>query len=577
MRGIAGHGLLASAIAGRKVSVQFLPHDNASDDALAFSDGQAIILPSQAAVETLWLAIAAQALLIAAGSFDPRLLRALIGRCESAHRYAALEVLRASRLFEHRLPWAFSRHPAVQDARPLTGSAAASLAFATGAEVLPAAPVWFGTIRPLIALRRALSESGPAGLIREPQAGKLNRDETREIGDDEDSESGAILRLFQNPFSSGGALARMLNEILGAGTSRGQRSAADQAGGGAELPVGRIEHSLRRGARAVLAKPPVELPVLDLSAENEALAYAEWDVHTRSYRRHWAFVQEVEPWRPDGPQDLGDLLQAPAREWRRQLADLGLDHEMHGRQRDGTDLDTGALIDCAIDLRSGHSPPSLNVYRASRRTRRDLAVAIVLDISGSTGEQQQAGPSVFAQQLQLAYQLGDALDALGDKVTMLGFNSWGRKLVRMVRLKDHDERWSARVGERLSLLEPAGYTRIGAAIRHGTRLLVHGMRLPNRLLVLVTDGIAYDQDYEYRYAEGDARKALEEARALGTAFVCLSVGAGTDIAKLAEVFGAAQVLAVDEVEQAIPRIRAVFRQALAAVSRRQLTQHAPAQ
>jgi hypothetical protein len=52
--------------------------------------------------------------------------------------------------------------------------------------------------------------------------------------------------------------------------------------------------------------------------------------------------------------------------------------------------------------------------------------------------------------------------------------------------------------------------------------------------------------------------------------VCLSVGSGTDTEKLREVFGAANILAVDEVAQVTGAIRDVCRHALASVSKRRL-------
>jgi hypothetical protein len=50
--------------------------------------------------------------------------------------------------------------------------------------------------------------------------------------------------------------------------------------------------------------------------------------------------------------------------------------------------------------------------------------------------------------------------------------------------------------------------------------------------------------------------------------VCLSVGSGTDTDKLRDVFGAANILAVDEVAEVTARIRTVCRDALASVSKR---------
>jgi hypothetical protein len=96
-------------------------------------------------------------------------------------------------------------------------------------------------------------------------------------------------------------------------------------------------------------------------------------------------------------------------------------------------------------------------------------------------------------------------------------------------------------------------------------LLHDAMRLPNRLLALVTDGIAYDQDYQLSNAAADAKRALAEAGEAGTACVCLSVGGGTDSDKLQEAFGADNLLAVDEVGEVTARIRDVCRHALASV------------
>jgi nitric oxide reductase activation protein len=566
MQGVDLFSFLASAIAGRKMSV----HKSIKDDDLAFSDGQSIIVPPRFCEADLWLHVAAQAALVAAGSLAPDMLRQLVGRKLRVQRYVYLEVLRAGQVFASQLPWAFTARLAPK----LTDSAQASLTFAASEQPLPETPDFFGTIRPLMALSRAVREEGFSALTPKQQQGKMKKTDVKEFEEDEETETSFFLKLFQNPFSSGNPLSDMLNNLLGAGVSKGKQESKSE-GAGAEMPVGRVERSLRRGVNAVLANLPFDLPEIDHETERQALVYPEWDIFNKTYHRNWVFLEEVDAWRQDGMQDLQDVLKPASRAFRQQLANLGLDYEMHRRQSEGADLDEGALIDCAIDLRTGHTPASTNIYRTGRRTRRDLAVAIVLDISGSTGGYNEPGNSIFHKHLLLAYQLAATLTTLGDTVALFGFHSWGRKLVRAVSLKSYDEPWSLRVAARMAMLEPVGYTRTGAAIRHGARLLRTGVRLPNRLLILITDGIVYDQDYEHKYAESDARKALEEAKAAGTACVCLSVGSGTDTSKLKEVFGAANILAVDEVSQVTGRIREMCRKALAGVSRRQLRNSGP--
>jgi Mg-chelatase subunit ChlD len=557
---------LASAVAGRRVSV----HAATGSEALACSDGQSVILPPEAARDGRagWEDVVAQAALIGAGSLEPHLIRRLVGRKEAARRYGYLEVLRAAQLLSSRVPSAFLRLPGLTGPETPTRSAADSLEWALSRRPLPESPAYFGSVRPLMTLRKAVSAEGLAALTKRQARGEFEQARLPEFDDDDETEDSKILKLFQNPLMGNNPLADMLNKILGAGTSRGNREQNPNEGGGAEAPVGRVERTLRRGAHAVLAKVPVEMPEIDTQAESGAFAYPEWDVHARKYKPSWALVEEVDAWRPDGARDLDSVLRPAPLELKRQLGKLGLDHEMHRRQNEGTELDVGRLLDTAVSIAAGHSPATLDVYRASRRTRRDLAVAIALDISGSTGEKDGGAPTVFDQQLQVAYQLARTLSELGDTVALFGFHSWGRNLVRAVRLKGPEERWSAHVSERFAQLEPVGYTRTGAAIRHGTRMLHTAMRLPNRLLVLISDGIAYDQDYESTYAEGDARKALEEARASGTAVVCLCIGGSQDATKLHAVFGAANLLMVDEPDQVTTRIRHVCRQALASVSQR---------
>jgi nitric oxide reductase NorD protein len=557
------YGFLAAAIADRRVSLR-----RATLSELAYSDGHAIFLPSgdQAFGDDLWRTVAAQAALIGAGSLQPFLLRRLVGRPLIAQRYLYLEMLRAAQVLRDRLPWSFTARLEPLG-RAHTDSAQSSFDLATTQKELPPPPAYFGRILPLFALRAAVTENGLAALTRRKELGCRIAAEVPEF--DDERESSTPRRMFQNPFASDSPLTDLLNAVFGAGVSKQNHDTAAGESGGAELPIGRIERIFKSGVNAVLSMLPIAVPDLELAA-NPAFSYPEWDSQAQVYRRGWVSVEQTEAWREDGPQELGRTLGPAPMRLRRQLSGLGVDQETHRRQNEGSDLDLGALIDRAIELRTGHSPPSLPVYRTGRPTRRDLAVTIVVDISGSTGEQPQYGDSIFKKQLQVAYQLGHVLDSLGDLVSMFGFHSWGRKLVRVIRIKGHKERWSLRVAERMALLEPVGYTRIGAAIRHGTHLLHKKMRLPNRLLVLVTDGIAYDQDYELTYAAADARMALVEARAAGTACVCLSVGSGTDTKMLSEVFGGANILAVHEVTEVTGRIRVICRHALASVSKRRL-------
>ena len=63
--------------------------------------------------------------------------------------------------------------------------------------------------------------------------------------------------------------------------------------------------------------------------------------------------------------------------------------------------------------------------------------------------------------------------------------------------------------------------------------------MPRRLLVVLSDGFAYDHGYEGLYGEADARRALVEARRRGVGCICLSVASEAEPAALRRVFGVA--------------------------------------
>ena len=180
------------------------------------------------------------------------------------------------------------------------------------------------------------------------------------------------------------------------------------------------------------------------------------------------------------------------------------------------------------------SVPDEAVYLDSLRRRRDLSVLLLLDVSGSTAEPGTVGRTVHQQQRAAIADLTVALHDLGDRVALYAYYSQGRAAVNMVPVKRFDDHLDARVIRRLNSLEPGAYSRLGAAIRHGSAVLEARGGTSRRLLVVVSDGLAYDHGYERAYGAADARRALTEARRRGTGCVCLTVGAGTDVGVSAE-------------------------------------------
>jgi nitric oxide reductase activation protein len=258
------------------------------------------------------------------------------------------------------------------------------------------------------------------------------------------------------------------------------------------------------------------------------------DVNRRSYRPDWCTVLEIDPVTKVSASPSIDAAIGV----RRPLARLGMGLHRRHRQPQGDDIDIDAVVESHVEVMAG-SVPDEAVYLDSLRRRRDLSVLLLLDVSGSTAEPGTVGRTVHEQQRAAVADLTVALHDLGDRVALYAYYSQGRSAVTMVPVKRFNDHLDSQVIRRLNSLEPGAYSRLGAAIRHGSTVLEARGGTSRRLLVVLSDGLAYDHSYERAYGAADSRRALSEARRRGTGCVCLTVGAGTDVESLRRVFGSA--------------------------------------
>ena len=273
------------------------------------------------------------------------------------------------------------------------------------------------------------------------------------------------------------------------------------------------------------------------------------------YRPDWCTVQEALP----PPRQGAPLAISDGYGVRRALARLGTGLDSCHRQAQGGDVDIDAAIEARVAVLAGSAPDEA-IYIDSLRRRRDLSVLLLLDVSGSVAEPGAAGETVHAHQRAAAAALAVALHDLGDRVALYAFHSRGRAAVHVVPVKRFDDGLDAM--QRLRGLVPAAYSRLGAAIRHGAAVLERHGGTSRRLLVVLSDGLAYDHGYERAYGAADARRALAEARRRGTACSCLSVGATTEAEALRRVFGSAAHAAIPRPDQLGRVIGPLFRSAL---------------
>lgn len=548
--------LLASAIAGRSVTIESTVQGDG-----AWTDGATIFVSPDATVTTPLQYIIVQAALLGAGTLeDGVVLERLARSTKLCRRYLSLEGHRALAALEPMVPVSVRRFCDAELAS-LSASPSHSLAIASGGHSLADPPEAFGVMKPRQVRRRIdAPDSGPAPGRYEP------RSQSRELLSDLDDEVEDPFQgpdLLSSPVGGGGAIGRLLKGLFRSGRS------STSGPPGADAPT----HRSRRGTRASrsIGLAPATLPE---PASGDAfllrgVAYPEWDVHRGRYRPEWCTVNPVDP----PPSATITFTPPDTSGIRRSLSHLGVALERRHRQLQGIDIDIDAVVESHVQAMSG-SIPDEAVYLDMVRGRRDLGVLVLLDVSGSSGEPSLGGGTVHEHQRKAAAALTVALSELGDRVALYAFRSQGRTAVQVERMKRFDDHMDATVLRRLGASEPGAYTRLGAAIRHGTWLLAQESGVCRRLLVVLSDGFAYDHGYEGGYGEADARRALSEARRLGTGCVCLSIGASTDAAKLRRVFGTAAHASVPRFED-LPRVIApLFRFALrTAEAQRRKFQH----
>jgi nitric oxide reductase NorD protein len=547
---LAALGMLASALAGRAVAVVELQPGEPP-----WTDGQVIYVDPSARARAILAAIAIQASMIAAGSLDPDAVRPLVRHQRLARRYLAVEGHRALVTNSDLLPGILAS-VGDRDIASRSDSPGASLRLADGRAAIDDPPPEFGVIRAAKVLAtcaraaRQQDQENPGHVPRGRGAKELEEFDDGEVDDSDDPD------LFTSPVGGGGFIGKWLKKML----SSARKTGSGGGPPGADTPTHRT-NSANRGAHAVssLASTSSEDggDLKDRQAQTTGLRYPEWDAARRSYRPAWCTVQEVEPQiKGSATHAIDDAISV-----RRPLSRLGMGLHRRHRQPQGDDIDIDAAVEARVEVLA-RSVPDEAVYLDSLRRRRDLSVLLLLDVSGSAAEPGTVGRTVHEQQRAAVANLTVALHDLGDRVALYAYYSQGRHAVSLVPVKRFDDHLDSRVMRRLNSLEPGAFSRLGAAIRHGSAVLEARGGTSRRLLVVLSDGLAYDHGYERAYGAADARRALIEARRRGTGCVCLTIGAGTDVQSLRRVFGSTAHATIARPDQLAGVIGPLFRSAL---------------
>ncbi len=263
----------------------------------------------------------------------------------------------------------------------------------------------------------------------------------------------------------------------------------------------------------------------DDSAPAAGYLYDEWAEPERDYYARYCCVRETRPAEaPAAPAPAFDHARYVRRLFERIKPDLARKEKF---LQDGDDINHDLLVEYLVNKRR-EPAPRVNFHEKPLIQRRDLAVLLLLDVSGSTSEA-EGERKVIELEKTAAAALGEGLASLGDRFAICGFSSRGRLRCEFLVFKDFDEPWDDAAMRRVMAAQPRGATRMGAALRHaGYRLRQTDAR--RKLLLLITDGKPQDADYDpsTHYAQHDVRMACVENRRLGVHTFCISTRDNTE-------------------------------------------------
>ena len=239
------------------------------------------------------------------------------------------------------------------------------------------------------------------------------------------------------------------------------------------------------------------------------LTYDEWDFEKRKYKDHFCKVYPKIQLKTDSNYYQNTILKnnSTLLNLRKILTNLNNKMQQQKRQNQGEEFDIDAITDLYVDAHSKKTP-SDKIYLSNRKKEKDLSILLLLDISLSS-DSYAAGNRVIDVEKQVSILFGEILNEFNIDFSIDSFYSKTRNFSTYLTVKDFDENWAV-AKNKVGAIEPSGYTRIGAALRHaGARLDTR--KTKNKWIILISDGKPNDYDkYEGKYGINDVKQALRE-------------------------------------------------------------------
>jgi len=340
-------------------------------------------------------------------------------------------------------------------------------------------------------------------------------------------------------------------------TAGGSHSVQESASGDA-LGGGR---SLPSVVEELLALDVDQRPAAETAPKGEhSIHYPEWDHAIQDYRMQWCRVVER-----SAEAGSDEFVSATLTKYRSVIRSLRRFFEnLHPPafrrvpgQTEGEDVDLDAVVRRAAELLAGVEGGD-HVYVRREKKDRDVAVAFLIDVSGSTSRQIEGGRRVIDIEKESLVLLCEALDAVGDQYALYAYSGHGRSSVDFLTIKEFDERLGASTARRVGGLRPLQQNRDGAAIRHAAAKLL-ARQAKTRLLILLSDGRPLDGEYKDEYSLEDTKVALREGRRRGIHPFCVTVDREAD-SYLRRMYGDVQFTVIDRIEALPMKLPRIYRQ-----------------
>lgn len=379
----------------------------------------------------------------------------------------------------------------------------------------------------------ALAQARSSHLPRRPEV----REATEEEDDNKDDDGIFMVQLdephqqAEDPFG--------LNRPV----DRDEDTSADEFGDMlSDLPEARLVSTPGTPKEVLIADDPIDsntaMQLQRAVNERRGIVYPEWDYRAQAYRDAGATVRVLpnlvgtQHWVDATLENHRSLLN----QIRRNFEMLSARRVTRRKQLDGDDIDVNAWIDSYADFRAGGALSDA-LYQTRRTADRDLAIVLLIDVSGSTDSWVAENRRIIDVAREALLLVCIALESMGEPYAIHAFSGEGPDTVIVRELKNFDEPFSNDIALRISALEPEHYTRAGAAVRHASTAL---MRQPanHRLLLLLSDGKPNDKDdYQGQYGVEDMRQAVTEATLQGISAFCLTIDSQAP-GYLPRIFGA---------------------------------------